>query len=176
MYKKIAVTFYQLKQSINNFSLAQLTNQLQELLKADASPRQLAQGFAVGTFISILPTPGLNILLATILLGLFKQLNKMALFAALAVWNTLIVAPLYALSGKLGALFFTLSPLQAIDGFVSQYLNAAVKHFVVGNVVLAVAITAVSYLLVQTAVSIHQKRSQIREHHSFFMFSLRALQ
>ena len=158
MYKKLATKFHQTINKTKNLSLAQLTAQAKALFQADVSPAKLAQGFALGTFISILPTPGLNILLATALLGLFKELNRMALFTALTVWNTLVVAPLYALSGKLGALLFTTKLLQGIGIFIDAYLSPKVAHFIVGNVTLAVMITAVSYLLVQTAVSLHQQR------------------
>lgn len=158
MFKKIANRFHQFNKSLKGLSPVLLAAQAKSLLQADASPHQLAQGFALGTFISILPTPGLNILLATVLLATFKQLNKAALFAALTVWNTLVVAPLYALSSKLGALFFATKPLIAFDLVFGTYLNTTVKHFLVGNVVLAAGITIASYLLVQTAVSLHRQR------------------
>lgn len=158
MYKQLAAKFHQVIHKTKSLSFAKLAAQAKALAHADASPAQLAQGFALGTFISILPTPGLNILLATALLGMFKELNRMALFAALTFWNTLVVAPLYALSSKLGALIFTARVLQEVGALPGSFLSPKVAHFVVGNVTLALVITAVSYLLVQTAVSLHQQR------------------
>ncbi len=141
---------------LQQFSPAQLKQEFLAMMQTDASPQQLAKGFAVGTFISILPIPGLDFLLATLILAIFKQLNKMAIFAAFAVWNTLVVAPIYVLCGKLGALLFTLRPMLAFDLVFGTYVNETVKYFVVGNLVMTLTLTAVSYILVQTAVARHQ--------------------
>jgi uncharacterized protein (DUF2062 family) len=146
--------------TLGKFSLVQFKEQMQTALQADASPHQIAKGFAVGTFISLLPMPGIDFLVATGLLAIFKQLNKVAIYSAFAVWNTLVVAPLYVLSSKLGALAFTTRPFHAFDWVFGTYLNETVKYFLVGNLVLALTLTAVSYILVQTAVSLHQNRNR----------------
>ena len=143
---------------LQQFSPAQLKQEFLAMMQTDASPQQLAKGFAVGTFISILPIPGLDFLLATLVLAIFKQLNKMAIFSAFAVWNTIVVAPLYVLCGKLGALLFTLRPLATFDMVFGTYVSETVKYFVVGNLVMTLGLTAVSYLLVQTAVAHHQNK------------------
>ena len=53
---------------INFVQLAQiLKTKANALLKADASANNQALGFALGTFISLLPTPGFNFALALLL-------------------------------------------------------------------------------------------------------------
>lgn len=157
--KTITSTVNKVRNTLQQFSPLRLKQELQAMLQADASPQQLAKGFAVGTFISILPIPGLDFLLAALILALFKQMNKMAIFSAFAVWNTLVVAPLYMLCGKLGALVFALRPIMAFDLVFGTQLNETVKYFVVGNLMMAVSLTAVSYLLVKTAVA-HQQNQR----------------
>jgi uncharacterized protein (DUF2062 family) len=137
----------------SRFSFFQLTNVMkqrwQELVQTNASPQSIALAFAVGTFISVLPTPGLNLVLATLLASLFKQLNRTGLLAAIAVWNAFVVAPIYVLSHKVGA------SLPILSGH-----NLAIG-FLVGNMLLAVVITAVSYLVVQSGIS-RYKTQKIR--------------
>jgi hypothetical protein len=132
----------------SRFSFSYLTyavkQQWQELVQTNASPQRIALAFAVGTFISVLPTPGLNLVLVTLLTSLFKQLNRAGLLAAIAVWNAVVVAPIYALSHKVGA---------SLPVFSEQ--NLAVG-FLVGNLLLAVVITAVSYLIVQAGIGRYQ--------------------
>lgn len=146
------------RNTLRQVSPMRLKQEMQTMLQADASPQQLAKGFAVGTFISILPIPGLDFLLAALVLAIFKQMNKMAIFSAFAVWNTLVVAPLYMLCGKLGALVFTLRPMMAFDLVFGTYVNETVKYFLMGNLVMTLGLTAVSYILVQTAVAYHQNK------------------
>jgi uncharacterized protein (DUF2062 family) len=124
----------------------------------NASPEAMARSFALGTLISVLPTPGFNIALAALLATKFKQLNKASLLAAVGVWNGFVVAPLYALSYQIGELLFGVMP----NGLMGVPLQVAVmsllKGFLVGNVLIALVITAVSYIIVKTAVS-HTRKS-----------------
>lgn len=133
------------------FSFNQLANVMkqrwQELIQTNASPQSIALAFAVGTFISLLPIPGIDLVLVTLLASLFKQLNRTGLLAALAVWNAFVVAPIYVLSHKVGA---------SLPIFSEQ--NLAVG-FLAGNLLLAVGLTAVSYLIVQLVISRYKTQS-----------------
>ena len=134
----------------SHFSFNQLANAMkqrwQELVQTNASPQSIALAFAIGTFISVLPTPGLNLVLATLLASLFKQLNRTGLLAAIAVWNAFVVAPIYVLSHKVGTSLPILSNQNLAIGFL------------VGNLLLALVITAVSYLIVQMGISRYKKQ------------------
>ncbi|MCA9921657.1 MAG: DUF2062 domain-containing protein [Anaerolineales bacterium] len=130
-----------------------LRRQIVSFFDTNASPETTARSFALGTLISVLPTPGFNIALAALLAARYKQLNKAALLAAVGVWNGFVVAPLYALSYQLGEMLFGTMP--GGFGVVSfpVALLSLVKGFLVGNVLIALLVTAVSYLVVKTAVS-----------------------
>lgn len=143
------------ERQFSRFSFEQLPGFLkqrwQEMAQTNASPQKVALAFAVGTFISILPTPGLNLALVTLLASLFKQLNRPGLLAAVAIWNAFVVAPIYALSHKVGSLVSTLLTLS----FESASQNLAIG-FLMGNLLLAVVITAVSYFIVQVGIGRYQ--------------------
>jgi ABC-type glycerol-3-phosphate transport system permease component len=81
-----------------------------------------------------------------VLASLFKQLNRTGMLAAVAVWNTFVVAPLYVLSHKIGSSLPILSE------------QSLAIEFLVGNLLLAMVITAVSYLIVHMGIGRYQTR------------------
>lgn len=122
-------------------------------LETNASPEATARSFALGTLISVLPTPGFNIALAALLAARYKQLNKAALLTAVGVWNGFVVAPLYALSYQLGEVMFGVMPTGLAGVSLHVAALSLLKGFLVGNVLIAMLVTAVSYLVVKTAVT-----------------------
>lgn len=143
----------------SRYSFQHLLHSLREqwlvLSQTNAAPKSIALAFAIGTFISVLPTPGLNIPLATLLASSFKQLNRAGLLAAVAVWNALVVAPIYALSHKVGS--FVAPSLPALQ---NQPENASFFiGFLVGNILLTIVITGLSYIIVQAGITRYQTQS-----------------
>lgn len=131
------------------------------LLQAETSAHDQALGFAVGTFISLLPTPGFNFALAFLLAGWFRQIHRATLIASLAVWNVFVTAPLFALSYRLGDYLF---PAPATTSVATQWqaeVISFVQGFVVGNLIIAVGITAVSYTIVLTFIWIYRQKSAV---------------
>ena len=123
------------------------------IVEAEASPHALALAFSLGTLISLLPTPGLNLALIALLTAVFKRIHKGALVASMGVWNIFVITPMYVLGHQVGTVLVgdtaVLPPLPFADGRLSN-LGAA---FFVGNLIVAVAVTAVSYLTIRLAVS-----------------------
>lgn len=141
-----------------NTPFQRLRRRVFQFFNTDASPEAMARSFALGTLISVLPTPGFNIALAALLAARFKQLNKASLLAAIGVWNGFVVAPLYALSYQLGEMMFGAAPTGLMGVPFQVAFISLLKGFLVGNVLIALAITAVSYLIVKTAVT-HTRKS-----------------
>ena len=52
---------------------------LEEVLEIKTSPHSIAAGFAIGTFIAILPTFGLGLFIGIILLFIFKRISKISM-------------------------------------------------------------------------------------------------
>jgi uncharacterized protein len=119
----------------------------------NATAASLATSFALGTLISILPTPGFNLILTAILAARFKSLNKAALIAAATVWNAFVVAPLYALSYQVGEMLFGVAAVEIAAASYFEMVKVFAKGFLVGNLIVTAAVTAISYLVVKTAVT-----------------------
>ncbi len=59
-----------------------------KLLKLRGDPQRIARGFAIGTFVGMIPLPGFQVLISVTIAALFKW-NKLA--AGMAVFNTNIL-------------------------------------------------------------------------------------
>jgi len=129
-------------------------------LYTEATPHSLALAFALGTLISVLPTPGLNIALAAGLTAVNKSLNRSGLFGAVAVWNAVVVAPLYALSYELGEFLFGQAALSLPAG-MPVWVETAVRfcqQFLIGNLIIAAVTAAASYGTVYGLAAWRQKK------------------
>jgi len=118
---------------------------LGKLRKTKSSSHSIALGFAIGTFISILPTPGLSVLLGVLAVLLFKNFNKYALFIALALFNPFVTFPLHIYSYKIGNIFFQHQPVVVYEiSFLSQIFQAS-RRLLVGSLILGGFVSFVSY-------------------------------
>ncbi|MCB8981311.1 MAG: DUF2062 domain-containing protein [Ardenticatenaceae bacterium] len=117
------------------------------LLNAEASAQNQAMGFAVGTFISLLPTPGFNFALALLLASWFR-LHKATVLLSLAIWNVFVTAPFFALSYRLGNWLFPAPATTSVTAQWQAQVISFVQGFLVGNLIIAGLVTAVSYTIV----------------------------
>ncbi|CAN5425216.1 hypothetical protein BH23BAC1_BH23BAC1_35410 [soil metagenome] len=121
---------------------------LVEISSSKISTHNLAFGFALGTFIAILPTPGFGILLGILLIYFFKKINATSILFPFAVWNPLLLAPLYILSYKIGDLLFhAKTTVEAEYAYLSKILYFC-QTYLVGNVIVAVVFSLLSYFIV----------------------------
>ena len=137
--------------SLNQIHLSNLLEtakaKVSSLLNAETSAQNQAMGFALGTFISLLPTPGVNMAL-TLLLASWFRLHKATVLLSLAIWNVFVTAPFFALSYRLGNWLF---PAPATVSATAQWqaqVISFVQGFLVGNLIIAGLVTAVSYTIV----------------------------
>lgn len=137
--------------SLNQINIARVLQMTKEkaesLLKADISAHNQALGFAVGTFISLLPTPGFNFALALLLASWFR-LHKATVVLSLAIWNVFVTAPIFALSYRLGNWLFPAPATASVTTQWQAQVISFVQGFLVGNLIIAVGVTAVSYTIV----------------------------
>ena len=141
-------------------TLASLRCRWQQFIDSNATPGNIAAAFALGTLISVLPTPGLNIALASGLTMLFKSLNRVGLFAAIGVWNAIVVAPLYALSYRVGDWLFADS-VWSLPLTMPAWMGTAVsfaQNFLIGNLLVAITITLASYAAVYKLAAWQQNK------------------
>ncbi|MBU0979625.1 MAG: DUF2062 domain-containing protein [Nanoarchaeota archaeon] len=129
-----------------------------EVLKTKKSAHSIALGFAIGTFIAVLPTFGFGLLVGFLIILIFKRVNKFSLIGAFIIWNPLTLALLYYLSYELGNLLFGPKPLVNIDLTIFEQAYHFTLRFLVGNAILAVIFAVTSYFLVRKIVMSYQKR------------------
>jgi uncharacterized protein (DUF2062 family) len=137
--------------SLNPIQLPRLLvtarEEIASLLNAEASAHNQAMGFALGTFISLLPTPGLNFALSLLLANWFR-LHKATVLLSLAVWNVFVTAPFMALSYRLGSWLFPAPATTSVTAQWQAQVISFVQGFLVGNLIVAGMVTAVSYAIV----------------------------
>ena len=124
----------------------------------DQPPEQIAGSFAIGVFLTTLPTLGGNLVLMVILASRVAWINTVALFSSGIVINPLVKWGIYAVSIPLG-----ISLLGPIDGGVALELSLSgnrplLIRLVVGTALLAVVATAISYGLVRRMVVAYRRR------------------
>ena len=122
---------------------------LAEIVSSASSDNSVALGFATGSFIAVLPTPGISFLLNMAVMLLFKKLNKVAVLLSMVVWNIFTVIPIYWLSAMLGEKIYGNTPRVYFD---VSFLDVAVTftlRFIVGNLLISVPLAIVSYFVVK---------------------------
>jgi uncharacterized protein (DUF2062 family) len=141
------------------WSVEQLKARLKEMLSARSSPHEIALGFTIGTFISILPTPGFNLLLGALVIAIYPHVNKLAVFGAMAVYNPIIMIPFYWASYQLGALLFGDDSVVHYDVVVLDQAFDFTRRYLIGNVIVACVTSGVTYPLVRRIVQLRRSRA-----------------
>ena len=136
--------FVYMRSRVNRY-VDRIRAELRESFTQDYTPREVAGSFALGVFITMLPTLGVGLLVFVVLAYLFKRINKIALFASVLVLNPVVKWGVYAASVSLG--FFLLGPVEGFDGG-GVTLDDGVEVLIrlwVGNLILAAIATVISY-------------------------------
>ncbi|UXP32329.1 DUF2062 domain-containing protein [Reichenbachiella agarivorans] len=116
-----------------------------EVLQSKNSDHSLAMGYALGTFVSILPTPGFSFFIGLLLVLVFKRINKAMVFIAMAIWNIWTVIPFYWLSLLIGDVIFGEMPVVL---FQIEFWNEALQYtrrFLIGNLIVSIPFSVLSY-------------------------------
>lgn len=117
------------------------------------SSREIAGSFALGTFITMLPTWGVGLLLFFVIVAITDRVSKVALFASVIVFNPVVKWGVYAASFLLGVAL--LGPVEGVS--LTDVSPSAgpeiVVRLLVGNLILAVIATVLSYVAVYRLVT-----------------------
>ena len=108
---------------------------LQDIIALKASSESIAAGFALGTFIAIIPTLGFGIIVGILLLLLFKKISKISMLAAFAVWNPLLLIPLAGLSYKIGNFLLPGVPTTTYEIELLNQIFIYSRRFLLGNLI-----------------------------------------
>jgi uncharacterized protein (DUF2062 family) len=124
------------------------------------TPRQIAASFALGTFITMLPTLGTGLILFVLLGRLFDWINSVALFSSVIVFNPVLKWGVYAGSFALG--FVLIGPAEGFAiGDTPSFSDGSeiLVRLLVGNTIIAVFATVLAYLIVYRLVVAYQHNS-----------------
>ena len=127
--------------------LVEVRREIREALKEQHTPREVAYSFALGVFITALPTLGTGVLAFFVIAYLFENVSKIALFASVIVLNPVVKWGVYGTSFWLGSSI--LGPIPGVT-WADVSPSAApdiVARLLVGNLLLAVVLTAVAYVV-----------------------------
>lgn len=131
---------------------------LKQLVKIETSPHLIALGFAIGTFIAIIPSFGIDIPLAIFISLIFPKINKVTLFASFMVWNPLIVIPLYGLGYKIGYLVFgDVTPIKFNIIIIESIYEHSIR-FITGISIISAVLAVISYFVVKKTAKIYQSK------------------
>ena len=122
-------------------------DELRKSFTQEYSTREVAGSFALGVFITMLPTLGTGLLLFVLLAWLFDRINRAALVASVIVFNPVVKWGVYAASFTLGVLI--LGPVPGVTP-AEVSLSAGpeiVIRLLVGNLILAVVAAVPGYFV-----------------------------
>ena len=140
---------------------AELKVELEASLDGEYTPQQIAGSFALGVFITALPTLGTGFLLFVLIAYLFSGVSKLALFSSVIVLNPAVKWGVYGTSFWLGSVL--LGPVGgASRSEPSLSLSAApevVARPLLGNLILAVLFTVVGYAAAYRLTAAYWPRS-----------------
>lgn len=131
--------------------------ELRESFHAEFTTHQIASSFALGAFITMLPTWGVGLLVFFVLAYLFTWINKVALFASVVVFNPVVKWGVYAASIGLG--FLLLGAVEPSSGVSSQTAQDVLVRLLIGNFILAIIATVASYGIVYWLASRYRSRT-----------------
>jgi len=134
-----------------------LRRAFRSLLNLEDPPERTAFAFAVGTFIAFSPLLGFHVVIAGLLLLVWK-LNKTALFAGVFLTNPWTIAPSVAASWGIGRMFIGSPPIKLPQTTFQTVMTAGfwqalasqwqqLLPFAVGSIILSIICSSTGYLL-----------------------------
>ncbi len=117
-----------------------------EMIEAEAPAGTLATAFAVGTLISTIPVPLVDMALAAYVTRRFSQMPRGPFFTGMALANNLVMAPLYASTPKVGGV--ALGWVAGNTAWVAP--DALLLRVLVGYLLIALGLGLGAYIVAST--------------------------
>lgn len=139
--------------------LERVRNALRLAFSEDHPPHLIAVSFALGTFVTTLPTFGAGIPVLAWIGYRFTWANNLAFFAAVATLNPLVKGGVYVVSFFIGVQLLGPVPgITSVDIGVDAGTEVLVR-LLVGNVILAIGFALVAYVVAyRTVHAVRQRR------------------
>ena len=135
---------------------------LVEVLRTASSDHTVSIGYAIGTFISILPTPGFSVLVGVLVVMIFPRISKVAVFLAMAIWNAWTAMPIYWLSAVIGEAIFGDAPIVWFELEALNQVFQYTRRFLIGNLIFSIPFSFFSYFLARWVLQTVRIRRRAR--------------
>ncbi|RQH00029.1 DUF2062 domain-containing protein [Natrarchaeobius oligotrophus] len=134
-----------------------IRRELTAAFRAEHTPHQVASSFAIGIFVTAMPTGGLGIGLFFVLVSVWSWISKPAIFASVAVLNPAVKPAVYLASFQVGATVLGTDPIP--DGeTVTESAWTVVQQLLIGNVLIALALSGIGYVVVLYLTRTNRRR------------------
>lgn len=138
-------------------SIKTFRGQWLEMIRADAPVLVLAGAFTVGTLVSMVPIPVVDMLLAGLVMRRLDRLPRGPIVVAMAFWNNLIMAPVYASCPRVGGMVIATTASHSHW----QPADAVLLQIVVGSVAIVIGLTLFSFLLATALFTLLRRQPAI---------------
>ncbi|GAB3031264.1 DUF2062 domain-containing protein [Natronobiforma cellulositropha] len=145
---------------------ARVRRELTAAFEEEHTPREIAASFAIGIFVTAMPTGGLGIGLFFVLVYYYDWISKTAIFSSVIVLNPIVKPLVYVASFQVGALLVGTEPVVLFEHSLLNYAATAVQLVLLGNVLIALALAAVGYVLVLHLTRAHRRSQHVDEQFS----------
>ena len=136
---------------------ARVRHELLDSITKHSSRRAVATSFAIGAFITILPTLGLGLIVFVILDYLFEWINRVALFSNALIFNPVVKWGVYVASMVIG--FLLLGPVEGASFTTIPSLadgSELLVRMVVGNIVVAIVGAVTAYVVADRLLAAYE--------------------
>ncbi len=124
----------------------------------DHTSHQVALSFSIGVFLTAMPTLGTGVLMMLGLAYYFAWMSKVALFCAVLILNPLVKPFVYVASYWLGGVLFGAEDVTYFERELLNSAAAVLRNLVLGNLLIAVSLAALSYFAALALVSEYRRR------------------
>ncbi len=126
-----------------------IAKMLDHIIEYHKTPHEIALGFSIGVFLGLVPMAGIEYLIALLIIFLFKHINKLFLFAGMAVFNPIISAPFVYYGHRLGGLILRpVFPPDTPYGYIVELLHTSAR-ILAGSIIIGCTMAVISYFIVK---------------------------
>jgi hypothetical protein len=139
---------------------ARIRRGLAEALAEEHTPHEVAGSFAFGVFVTAMPTAGTAFVVFLVVAYLSDRASKLALAASIVVFNPFVKWAVYGASFWLGQRLLGPVPGEALSGLTLSAGADILVRQLLGNLLLALALSALGYFAVRALVRYHRRNEE----------------
>lgn len=136
-----------------------IRTELEKAFIEERPPHDVAASFAIGVFITALPTLGAGLLLFVAIAYLSDRVSKIALFASVVVLNPVAKWGVYGTSFWVGSRLLGPVPGVTLSEITYSAGPDLLLRLLVGNLILAVVLAIIGYVVVLRLINEFRRRT-----------------